>query len=218
MPLAGSPASGAARGGLGGASPSEISGPGGFELDEPGLSEPPPPDDDILKVDPDDLLLEDEESPPESGAGPVGGVQTLSDAMRAEEGQPPLTPPPESGEEPAPQVQIPKDPGPTMEQLGNTIQLDEAGATDFELDDVTRSPWRSSGDDARESSPAEEPATLPPGAREELDRVRLGQVREVRPVAIDRPVISTNVVDFVSAAREFEPETFLELLDSSLSL
>jgi hypothetical protein len=111
-----------------------------------------------------------------------------------------------------------------MEQLGNTSHLEESEPTDFELDEVTRAAGRSKQEDKLAADiPQAAPQgmddlVLPANAREELERVRLGQSVRMRPVVTDRPVISTNVVEFVSAARDFQPETFLQLLDASLSL
>lgn len=191
-----------------------------LELDEPTLSEPPPAStEEVQDVGEDDLEME--EAPPESGPAPVGEPQTIEDAMSAADAQPPMTPPPESGEEPAPQVSIPRDSGPTMEQLGNTIDLEQSGSRDSSIEEGAKPAGKAEDQLQAEipQAPAQgENVELPENAREELERVRLGQTTEVRPVLSTRPVISTNVVEFVSAARRVEPETFLELVESSLKL
>jgi hypothetical protein len=184
-----------------------------LELDEPGLDSLSPPS----RGGADDLDLDE---PPESGRSRVRGSElTLGDDEA--DGRPPLTPPPESGEEPAPKVSIPRDPGPTMAQLGQTISLEEATGGSLELAEPAPPPSRR-GIDQLEMSPPQmgysEELPLPENAREELDRVRLGQSTEVGPTVHSRPVLSTNVVDFVSAVRSYEPETFLDLLDASLRL
>jgi len=182
-----------------------------LELDEPGLESVPPP-----SAVPSRSELELEE-PPESGSAPVRS--SLDDLREVD--HPPLTPPPESGEEPAPKVSIPRDPGPTMAQLGQTITLDEAPRADLELDEPAAPPSRRGIDQLEMVPPIgaySEELPLPENAREELDRVRLGQSAEVGPTVHTRPVLSTNVVDFVSAVRSYQPETFLALLDASLDL
>lgn len=180
-------------------------------------------DDDVLDLDAENVLIE--EAPPESGSGPVGEAKSLEEAMRKTPEGPPLTPPPESGEELAPPVSVPRDRGPTMEQLGNTISLEDEGESAFELEEPTRAMGSvpAAEDKLSADIPTNAPRTidelvLPENAREELERVRLGQKVDVQPVATDRPVISTNVVAFVSSMQEFHPESFDELLDESLKL
>jgi hypothetical protein len=188
-----------------------------LELDEPGLDSLAP----SAHARASNELELDE--PPESGSARVRGAQLLDRADDADD-RPPMTPPPESGEEPAPKVSIPRDPGPTMAQLGQTIALEEAAGGALELDEPAPPPSVRGTDQLSMSSlPApglgySEELPLPENAREELDRVRLGQSAEVGPTIHGRPVLSTNVVDFVSAVRSHEPETFLALLDASLSL
>jgi len=182
-----------------------------LELDEPGLDSVLPPS---AVPSRNELDLDE---PPESGSAPV---RSSMDEL-GEMDHPPLTPPPESGEEPAPKVSIPRDPGPTMAQLGQTITLDEAPRAELELDELAAPPSRRGIDQLEMVPPIgtySEELPLPENAREELDRVRLGQSAEVGPTVHTRPVLSTNVVDFVSAVRSYQPETFLELLDASLRL
>lgn len=184
-----------------------------LELDEPGLDSIAPPS----AGRPGNELDLDE--PPESGSSPVRATPLLEALDDAD--HPPLTPPPESGEEPAPKVAIPRDPGPTMAQLGQTIALEEATSAALELDERVAPPSRRGIDQLEMVPPVanySEELPLPENAREELDRVRLGQSTEVGPTVHVRPVLSTNVVDFVSAVRSYQPETFVELLDASLRL
>lgn len=185
-----------------------------LELDEPGLDSLSPP----AGAAANELELDE---PPESGSARVRGAELLDGPDDAD--RPPLTPPPESGEEPAAKVSIPRDPGPTMAQLGQTIALDEAGGGSLELDELPSPPSRRGVDQLAMNLPSRssgysEELPLPENARQELDRVRLGQSTEVGPTVHTRPVLSTNVVDFVSAVRSHEPETFLALLDASLRL
>jgi len=186
-----------------------------LELDEPGLDSLSPPAHAASVTD--DLDLDE---PPESGRSRVRSAELIGSYDEAD-GHPPLTPPPESGEEPAPKVSIPRDPGPTMAQLGQTITLEEESGGVLELAEPAPPPSRR-GVDQLEMSPPQvgysEELPLPENAREELDRVRLGQSTEVGPTVHSRPVLSTNVVDFVSAVRSYQPETFLDLLDTSLRL
>ena len=185
-----------------------------LDLDEPGLDSLSPPGQGGRPAD--DLDLDE---PPESGRSRVRGAELTDDEG---DGRPPLTPPPESGEEPAPKVSIPRDPGPTMAQLGQTIALEEAAGGALELDEPPAPQSRRGIDqlamDLPQAGAYSEELPLPENAREELDRVRLGQSTEVGPTVHSRPVLSTNVVDFVSAVRSYQPETFLDLLDASLRL
>jgi hypothetical protein len=157
--------------------------------------------------------------------------------------EPPMTPPPESGPSPSTGVSelaIPQAPArpaslfpaveyPTTEQLGQTVSLEEGPSADLELDE----PLSETGEDGLDLGAPHEGAHLeaelpaagagmfdmalpsPPEAREELERVRLGQVQAD---VVARPLISTNVVDFVSAGSQTRPGSFLELLDNSLSV
>ena len=171
--------------------------------------------DDVQEIDSVDL---DEPGVPESG--PVSAT-TMDDAMDAAAHQPPLTPPPESGEEIA-SPHIPAHAGPTMEQLGQTISLDEGQQRDFELDEPTLEipqpePPPSQMEAELPSTPSEQ-MQVPETAREDLERVRLGDSTPIEARVVSRPVISTNVVDLVSSSRAFRPQSFLELVDASLKL
>lgn len=179
---------------------------------------------------------EDEEPPPESHSGPSRSAPNLVAAIEDVEEQAPLTPPPESGEglamAPAPmtstqalsQAPVPSQ-GPTMEQLGETIALEEGPPQEFDLGEPEEAPHV--GEPAPSAFEAEIPAqasvyddqlSVPDDARAELERVRLGERSDVRAEVISRPVISTNVVDFVAADRTLHPTTFGELLDLTLGL
>lgn len=159
-------------------------------------------------------------------SGPISQSEpTLDDAISAAEYQPPVTPPPESGEE-LTRPQIPVNNGPTMEQLGETIALEEGGPQNFELDEPTLDEPRLSeppvsrveAETPSSLPPSQEDLTLPENAREELDRVRLGDRTPLEARVSSRPVLSTNVVELVSSAREFAPKSFLDLLEASLKL
>jgi hypothetical protein len=233
----------------------------GLELDEPGESVIPPaspelrplssvpkvssPPASIQELDMDDFE-EVSEKAPESGEN----LLDLQNAPATPE--PPMTPPPESGEAIS-STRVPPLEGPTPEQLGATISLEEGPSKDFELDaPIVEEPAMvepvaatGSGADtgsaaaslAADSRPADSiaadsgpmEAQLAPGlrddqlrspdsAREDLARVRLGEVTPIEARVVSRPVISTNVVDFVEASKNFEPKSFLELLDATLSL
>ncbi len=176
-----------------------------------------------------------EEAPASSRRPRVASTMDEALAGVAARMEAPLTPPPESGPEPSAgpsELRIPQAPArpisvlPTTEQLGQTVTLEEGPAADFELDEPL-----SEAEEELAAAPeaahleAELPAASvgtfdqelasPPGAREELERVRLG---EVQAQVVARPVISTNVVEFVNAGGERRVESFLALIDGSLSL
>lgn len=125
----------------------------------------------------------------------------------------PKTIPPESG----PELLTP-----TTEQLGQTVSLPEGSGAELDLDEpLSESVYPPSEEPQLE---AELPTGAgaysadlapPPEAREELERVRLGQVEAE---VIVRPVISTNVVEFLEAHAEKPPESFVALLDAALAL
>ncbi|NLE84815.1 MAG: hypothetical protein GX607_00310 [Myxococcales bacterium] len=140
----------------------------------------------------------------------------------------PKTIPPESGPEPVTEAELArrKDAAgfdvPTTEQLGQTVPLEEGPHADFELDEPLNEPLRERAADASFLE-AELPSgraygehlAPPPNAREELERVRLG---EVRAEVVVRPLISTNVVEFIEAHRGERPTGFAAIVDESLSL
>jgi hypothetical protein len=200
--------------------------PESLPLDEPLLDEPAdegPSVDvvaDIDEIDVDEFDEVDVEPQPESG--PVAAAPaTMDEALYEAEHQPPLTPPPESGEE----IMTPHipSPGPTMEQLGQTISLDEGQRHDLELDEpVLEEPLEEPPSYMEAAIPSAPPHSdhfeVPDNAREELERLRLGDATPIEARVSKRPVISTNVVEFVTASRRSEPQTFADVVDSSLSL
>ncbi len=124
---------------------------------------------------------------------------------------------------------------PTMSQLGETIHLEEGHSQEFELDEpALDEPYLETSDlavsgtdstaatsDLEASLPLSQPSDSlapPQGAREELENLRLGDATPIEAHISTRPVLSTNVVDLISSSRTFEPQSFLELLDASLSL
>lgn len=177
--------------------------------------------------------VEDEEPPPESHSGPSRSAPNLVDAISDAEEEAPLTPPPESGEGLAmvlpqglasSQAQVPSL-GPTMEQVGETIALEEGPHQEFDLGEPAQAPLveelvPSAYEAELPSHPGvySEQLSVPDDARAELERVRLGERADVHAEIISRPVISTNVVDFVEADRALHPTTFGDLLDLTLGL
>jgi hypothetical protein len=185
--------------------------------------------------------LELEEPPASSRRPRVASSMDEALAGAAAHMEPPMTPPPESGPAPstgAAELVIPQAPArpasifpaveyPTTEQLGQTVTLEEGPSADFELDE----PLSETGEDelgaphegaqleaelpAAGAGTFEQGLASPPEAREELERVRLGQVQAD---VVARPIISTNVVDFVNAGSRTRPGSFLDLVDGSLSL
>jgi hypothetical protein len=189
-----------------------------------------------------DVDVEFEDEPvPESGQV---SNDTMERAMQAADDAAPLTPPPESGEDIA-RPQIPRNAGPTMEQLGQTISLDESGPQDFELDDpdfddndfdeereeATLQINRSDIDALKVQSTRSFEADIsslkkkrteelrsPEESRAELERLTLGEPTPIEARISKRPAVHAAAVELVSASRSFAPKTFVELLDASLSL
>lgn len=204
------------------------------ELDEPELDEP---ELDIPTSYSDEGLDLDDVPAPESGSV---SRDTMDRALEEAEDAAPLTPPPESGEEFA-RPHVPKAAGPTMEQLGSTISLEEGNPQDFELDapdyddeddfeertsqinksDIAVLAARSSSADTLEAElPAVDVLQMrsPEAARQDLERLTLGDPTPIEARVSKRPALSTNAVDLISASRSFSPKSFAELLDASLSL
>ena len=184
---------------------------------------------DIEEVDGAEIDLE--EPAPESHSSPVAG--TMEQALASAAEAPPRTPPPESGAEPTQHVHVPPHRGPTMEQLGETISLEEGPSRAFELDEPLGDAERNPSEAPASSGQLEADLPIsslrgyedknlnlqsPPEARAELERVRLGQPQNLEAEVVQRPLISTNVVDFVGAHQSFAPESFAQLLDASLAL
>lgn len=184
-------------------------------------------DDDLLELDEADAI--DEEAPESSRRVATSMDEALAEA--ADQLDSPKTVPPESGPEPVVSSELDLQSAapasarevPTTEQLGQTIALEEGAPADFELDEPLHDPVVAELEEPSQLE-AELPAgggayrddlAPPPGAREELERVRLG---EVQAEVIARPVISTNVVEFIQAHSASRPRSFAELLDEALSL
>ncbi len=166
------------------------------------------------------------------------------------------TPPPESGDQvavplarPLPRQPLPSDDllevgdelpqrdfgdGPTPEQLGETIELDEPLGPALELDTAKAQPPR-----VEEPSPLEQPIgsaavgtfdddlELPPEAAADLAQHRAREAAaaaataaagDVRAQVVERPALADVSPTFAAAAESSRPMTFSELLDESLSL
>jgi hypothetical protein len=177
-------------------------------------------------------LAAEPESAEEAPASSRRVAASMDEALAgaAERQETPKTIPPESGPEPlgdrGAQLELARSrapQGPTPEQLGETIHLEEGPRAEFELDEPLSEPL-GAGPAEESLLEAEIPSgsgayhqdlAPPPDAREELERVRLG---EVRAEVVQRPVISTNVVEFVQAQGRPAAETFGSWLDASLGL
>lgn len=126
--------------------------------------------------------------------------------------------------------------GPTPEQLGQTIDLEEAGGEPLELEAPaapTPAPARSEELEAplppREAfgsytdglvPPPEAHAELEARRRRDAEPVAEPSAADVKPDVVKRPAITASgpAAEFVAAARDFKPESFQQLLDASLSL
>jgi hypothetical protein len=198
-------------------------------------SVPAPPADDI---DFDDE--EEEEQPPASSKRskvPTTMDEALAAAaaqLGAEEHEVPIkTPPPESGPQeavplpaglaPAPvpdvddmlEADLPPAHGPRPEQLGQTIDLEEARGPALELDlgrKATPAPVQETSEleaplPAREADRGYDANLAPPAeAKQDLQAF----VRPALPAA--------EVASFVGSAGGFQPKSFIELLDASIDL
>lgn len=166
------------------------------------------------------------------------------------------TPPPESGRQRAP-IHVPtlSEPpedlldvggeltdrelrvGPTPEQLGQTIELDEPLGGDLELDQAGDAPTPPPPprDELEHELPGgargayDESLELPPEARDELARHRAREVDAAvgevtadlaagKPVVVERPALHARPAEWIGERPRPEPRTFLELLDGSLAL
>jgi len=206
-------------------------------------------------------LSEDEELVPSSSRRPKLPEQAKLTATAADLQQdrevPLHTPPPESGRQITAPVQIPSQaapprdllevgeeisprhlgPGPTPEQLGETIELDEPLGGDLELEaSEAPTPPPPPRDDLEHEPPRGSPGAydssleLPSTAAEDLvrHRAREGAVREVpaalTPIAaapsavVERPVLDARPAEIKGAASPATPRSFRELLDGSLAL
>jgi hypothetical protein len=112
-----------------------------------------------------------------------------------------------------------------MEQLGQTISLDEGGSQDFELDepdfdddfDEPEEPTAQidkSDIDALKVRSSSSPEADVVGLRKE----RAGEATPIEAQVSKRPAVDASAVALINASRSFTPKSFLELLDASLSL
>lgn len=200
------------------------------ELDEPELDIPT-----TFEDDDGEGLVFDETPPPESGS--ILSKDPMDLAFEEGEDEAPLTPPPESGQEFA-RPQGRRSDGPTIEQVGETVPLEEGNHQEFELDepDFSDAPEESTVQINRSdiaalmslaSDPLEvvlptrsqvPPLVAPDSARAELERFVLGEATPIEARVSKRAALTTSAVDLVSASRDFKPDTFADLLDASLSL
>jgi hypothetical protein len=216
---------------------------------------------DSIDFDEDD----EEEAKPASSRRPKAlesGVDELTDEQAslddAEHEVPIKTPPPESGPQSATPVPSIGDPGamhaaesalasvnarPTVEQLGQTIDLEESGGPPLELapakepepppppeeleatfDEPERVTEAAPLSEPFPPAPVEPPAApmqpiaiVPPAAP--MQPVAEPPIAALQPVDVGRPSApSAAVAEYVGAAPEFRPASFLELLDASLAL
>ena len=182
---------------------------------------------DVEEVQGVDIDIDEPE--PESGVDRVA-ASSMEQALASAIENPPVTPPPASTEQltpAAPPIALGR---PTIEQLGETVALDEGPNREFELDRPAAVASGGSTESASSSGHHLEEhlapvgivdhknLTSPPEAREDLERMRLGELATLEAEVVQRPQISTNVVDFVGAHQSFMPETFVDLLDASLGL
>lgn len=203
-------------------------------------------------------FADDEALLPSSSRRPKLGDESEGPGADLEEREVPLhTPPPESGRQVTNPVQIPAQgavpgdllevgeeisarrsgSGPTLEQLGETIELDEPLGGDLELDEASEAltpppppPRDELEQDLSPVSPAAYDASLelPSSAAEELvgHRVRERATDELgaAPVAtaptavVERPVLHARPAEIKGTVPRPEPRSFLELLDDSLAL
>ncbi len=168
--------------------------------------------------------------PPESGRQIAGPPAATLDTAHTSEA---LETADASAEEPT-ELELPEAPaGPTIEQLGGTIELEVAEGPELELATPVE-PAPAPAPDALEAPiPASEAPggfdqalVPPPEARAELERHRQ-QVTPEEPVAAEagpevvrrKPVPAQALpATFSGEAQTFQPNTFLELLDASLKL
>lgn len=178
-----------------------------LDIDEPGST--------IASVPPDSL---DDEPSPQSGTERLEA--SLSPPAHDEA---PITPPPESGEERS--FEPPRRDSPTMEQLGQTIALDEGNVRVLDLDEPLGSDRPAPSSERLEMSlPSamlgsyESGLVAPPEAKADLERVLRIEPGDLAVQSVARPALSTTVVDLITAQRSFRPESFVELVDASLGL
>jgi hypothetical protein len=164
----------------------------------------------------------EEDEPPASSRRPIAAnmseaLAEAAEAVELDEGReiPLKTPPPESGPQEAPPIGLASPPLPEIEeeelvetdiisrsqptaaQLGATVDLEPAEPLEFELAPPPPLPT---------PPPPRVPTPAPPPPE------------SVRPEVVARPALAGTAGAFVTAARTFKPESFVELLDASLSL
>jgi hypothetical protein len=236
---------------------------GAEELSEDDLVEvtdltsvPPPVTTDV------DIDFEDEDEQPPASSQRSRVASSMDEAlaaaaaqMDAEREDPIKTPPPESGPQAAPmpaglaapaapdvdallgqELDIPtraQDAGPTTEQLGQTIDLEEARGPALELAEPksTAAPEPKPVEELEVTLPGREVVggyhhqlEPPPEARDDLEahRRRLEadapSPQEASPEIVARPVPVSSPSTFGSVREGFQPSSFVELLDASLQL
>lgn len=179
------------------------------------------------EVEAPEAEAEAEEEPPASSRRAIAGSmgEALAEAAGSagtDEGReiPLKTPPPESGPQAAPMPQGLMAPAvpelrdlheadivsrtqPTAAQLGATVELEPASEAELEL-----------GEPEIEAPPVH-------AVREEaaVQAAPAAPAEPVEPEVVRRPAVATAPAGaFVSAAKSFHPQSFLELLDASLGL
>lgn len=188
---------------------------------------------DITEAAPEPAASEAEEEPPASSRRAIAGSmgEALAEAVDTagmDEGReiPLKTPPPESGPQAAPppqglaappvpdlrelhEVDIVSGTQPTAAQLGATVELEPAAEGELEL-----------GEPVAEAPPVylvREEAPVALAAVAAVEPVQ--PAASVEPEVVRRPAAATAPAGaFVSAAKGFHPQSFLELLDASLAL
>ncbi|HSC88590.1 MAG TPA: hypothetical protein VLC09_15010 [Polyangiaceae bacterium] len=164
-----------------------------------------------------------DEPAPASHSSPV--ATSLEQAFASAAAAPPLTPPPESGPEPAHSVHA-AHPGPTMEQLGATISLEEGPTQSFERDEpLVEEPVVPSSERELEADLA-----APNSELLEVEPARSGEPpidlpasadlapAELAPQLVARPAVSAQVVEISGASPTVVGDGFLDVLDAALSL
>lgn len=188
---------------------------------------------DITEAAPEPASTEAEEEPPASSRRAIAGsmgeaLAEAVDSVGMDEGReiPLKTPPPESGPQAAPPPQglaappvpdlrelreadIVSGTQPTAAQLGATVELEPAAEGELEL-----------GEPVAEAPPVHlvrEEAPVAVAAVAAVEPIQ--PAASVEPEVVRRPAAATAPAGaFVSAAKGFHPQSFLELLDASLAL
>ena len=188
---------------------------------------------DITEAAPEPAGTEAEEEPPASSRRAIAGsmgeaLAEAVDSVGMDEGReiPLKTPPPESGPQAAPPPQglaappvpdlhelreadIVSGTQPTAAQLGATVELEPAAEGELEL-----------GEPVAEAPPVHLVREEAPVAAAAVAAVEpIQPAASVEPEVVRRPAAATAPAGaFVSAAKGFHPQSFLEVLDASLGL